>query len=129
MILKRVVNILVTIPILICFFVLFAFMFYLVNHSMLDLDASEVVGPIKFFKVSVGVIFATLLIIGMLRCFALLIVLILTGDGIIWRKVEKNNFLLSKEGEVVHVFKEPELIWRYHKMFSSNKLRQYEVSR
>ncbi len=127
MILKRLVNTLVTIPIPFCFFFFCAFVFYLVNQYLFELDASEIGGLVKFIKVSVGVLVAALAAFGMIGCVVLFFTLIVTGDGIIWRKVKKYNYLLNKEGEVVHIFDKSELIWRYHEMFSENELRESQV--
>ena len=127
-ILKRVVNAIVTIPILLCFFFICAFVFCLVNQCLLDLDASKVEGFVKFLKVSLGIIIATFAVFGMIGSSYFFFVVLATGDGIIWRKVKKYNYLIDKKGgEVVHIFNKSELIWRFDQMFSENTLCENQV--
>lgn len=127
MILKRVANIIATTPVLICLFFFFAFLFHLVNQSLFDLDVSGVVGLEKFFKGAIAVIVAALAVWGMIGCIYFFFKVLLTGDGILWRRVGKYNFLLNRKGEVVHFFEKPELIWRFHQMFLENRLCESQV--
>ena len=123
MLVMRVVNILATIPFIICLFFLFLFIFYLANRQMFLFEETGIGGLIKVMVFTFWIIVGGLGVSGVIASFCYAFLVIVTGNGIIWRKVERHNFLLNKEGRTVHVFNKSELIYRFDPIFKGNELR------
>ena len=52
-------------------------------------------------------------------CIAMVII---TGEGIFWRKVNQHDWLQGKNGSIVQSFSEDKLVWRFDPIFRGRKL-------
>jgi len=50
---------------------------------------------------------------------------LITGTGILWRRVDQDDFLQDKNGKAVH-FEKSDLIWRFGPIFKGQKLFYYD---
>lgn len=81
------------------------------------------------------IVMAATLVIGVLVCFVMfigavgagvyIVAILGTGEGLLLRRIEKNEFLLNPDGSVFKRFEETEFIWRWDKMFSGRRLISY----
>ncbi len=121
-VLKRLVNALLTIPFLVLGCVLLIGVAASIGHWMDVFEQSNT----EVFTGS-AVLFASAL--AFLAAFGSAVVLgtfipiaLVTGDGLLWRRVYKNDLLQDKSEKTVHTFDKDSLIWRFDPIFRKRKL-------
>jgi hypothetical protein len=118
MIIKRLINLLVTMPILVSLLCFLWGSLFPINKWMGEVEHLEY-GSILY---SVGFIFSVILVLGGLYCTSGILVVITTGTGILWKRVEEKSFLLEKDGKIFKSFNHDHLIWRLDPIFRGRKL-------
>ena len=119
---KRLINALVTIPVLIticCALIIFC---AFIGQVMDAIENSRTYGFTEMVTLlALAVVFCVLFLTAVLLGTGIHIV-IWTGDGMLWRKVEEGDFLQDKNGQTIHTFSESKLIWRFDNIFKGRKL-------
>lgn len=125
---KRMINTVVSVPVTIftCCVLIVGSAF--IAHWMDSLDSTfSVVGVIGNIKVAATLFICAILCCGMFvgAVFIVLIYLIpfiISGDGLIWRRVDAGDFLQNPDGSTFKKFDKIDFIWRWNAIFFRRKL-------
>jgi hypothetical protein len=126
MFIKRLVNSVITIPVL---FVISAVLIVASAYLGHYLDYFEATHQ----PIGVGAV-AFLMGAAMLDCLMFLgavfistgaVAVLITGHGLLWRRVDEHDFLQNPDGSVFRRFEKADLIWRWSPIFNGRKLMGY----
>ncbi|MEI7513145.1 MAG: hypothetical protein WCJ74_00795 [bacterium] len=121
MFLKRIVNTVVTASI-------FLFVIYFLAETilskifwLLELEGPSVYDLPATWHWFLGITFFTLMAVGIVFCGFCILEILITGNGILWKRVEGEDFEYSMNQKIFYVRNGDKFIWRLDPVFKGRR--------
>ncbi len=125
MILRRLINTVVTIPLLISTCAILLLLAITVGTWMNSFEEIATNGFVDMVTLLFAAVILLAALAGAIVAFACIPLVITTGTGVFWRRVDRFSFLQDKDGWTNRPFTEEKLVWRFDRVFKGKRLRNY----
>ena len=121
MFVKRLINVIVTVPLLLAVSGILFSSIGLISWWMMDIGNSTSSWLLKTSSMLIGGVVSAVVFCAGLCCIFATLPVIFTGSGLLCKRVRKNDSLTYKNGQIFCVFIKDDLIWRFDPLLIGKK--------